>query len=241
MNESPGKANKMAPIFRYPFGDAVGRGQDSVVMPLTGRQGYVVKINHSLRKEKTSPETIQMREQELLYKKKKYEMLRFFLGGFIPESFFVLGEQQDGDLKRVKGYTVQERVPDVKLSELSEEQLSDTRLLENLHTLLSRLIFMRKIINRVNESVPKDAQLDARLDLGPISKLASRVYNPDDLKVDTLDLHALSSPNLLVDPETMNVYCVDFGRGEWSDEKEASMLLAMNLAENTKKLMSKKT
>ena len=230
-----GKPNKIAPIFRHPFGDAVGRGQDSVVMPLKGRHGFVVKINHSKRKERTSPETIQMREQELLYKKKKYELLRFFMGGFIPESFFVLGEQEDGDLKRVKGYTVQERVPDVTFSELSEKQLSDTRLLQNLHMLLSRLIFMHKVINEVNASVPLNARLDVRLDLGPISRLVNKVESVDDIKVDKMDVDTLSSPNLLVDPSTMDVYCVDFGRGEWSDEKEATMLLAMSIAERRKR------
>ena len=47
----------------------------------------------------------------------------------------------------------------------------------------------------------------------------------------------MNSPNLLVDPETMKLSCIDFGSGEWAAEKEATLTLVKALAESDKELM----
>ena len=238
MYEKVGKANKVAPVFKYPFGESVGRGKDSVVFPFRGNDKFVVKVNHSFRKEVTSPEMIKHRESELQYKKRKYETLSYFLGRFVPRSFFVLSEQKDGVYMRVKGYTIQERVPDVKFSDLTNEQLNGPRLIKNMHELITRLIFMNRMVDRINKSVPKKAQIDVRLDLGPISQIVDDALYKDQsyFSVDARDLASFKSPNILIDPDTMDIYCVDFGKGFWSDDKEATTLLLASIARREKDL-----
>lgn len=238
MREKIGKANKVAPVFKYPFDESIGRGQDSVVFPFRGNDAYVVKVNHSFRKEVTSPEMLRFRESELQYKKRKYEILSYFLGRFVPRSFFALGEQKDGVCTRLKGYTIQKRVPDVKFSDLTDEQLNDPRLIRNMHELITKLISMNRMVDRVNRNVPPEAQIDVRLDLGSVSRIVDNAQreNQNSVPLDAQDLALFKSPNVLIDPKSMDVYCVDFGRGVWSDEKEATALLLASMAQREKEL-----
>ena len=48
----------------------------------------------------------------------------------------------------------------------------------------------------------------------------------------------MTSPNLLVDPETMRIYCIDFDQWEWSDEKDSTLLTIIALARDDKKTTS---
>lgn len=220
------KANRLTP-FGDNFDDSIGRGKDNVVAPFKERSDIVVKWNHDTREALSSDEHF----NRTLYKKKKYEMLSFFLGDFIPESWFVLGNKQDGDKVKIKEYTLQRRVPQVTISSLSEEQKDDPRLLHNMHLLIQKLQNMYKILGQVNRLIDS-GQLDAKLDLGGLSKYAEQHSEDEDEDFDfsVINYDFMSSPNLLVDPETMQLFCIDFDQGEWSSEKEASLHLVKMIA-----------
>lgn len=215
----------------HPFGGklghTIGKGQDSIVVdyqlpPSSHSPGLVIKRGHRGSSDFDPKKT----EEELLYKKKKYELVKFFLGDFIPESHFVLGPYRRQD--RIKGYTIQERVPGYSINDMSQEQQKDQRLQNNLHKLVSKLSNMFKIIEQVNEGIEEKSRIDVRLDLGGLSKIIEgQNYNIEDI----LASGVTKSPNLLVDPDTMNLFCIDFGSGTWSQEKEATMRRAVESAQ----------
>ncbi len=159
------------------------------------------------------------------YKKKKYELLSFFLGDFIPQSSFVVGNKVDGGKVKTKQYTVQERVPQVKISELSAEQKNNPVLLNNLRLLIRKLKVMHKAIDALNVFMDEKGQLDGKLDLGGLSEIAKKSNEVTELGVQLRveDYSFIDSPNILVDPKTMKLYCIDFDQGVWSDEKEDSL------------------
>lgn len=219
--------------FSTGFGSSIGRGQDNIVVPLKGerrgeeRPDVLVKFNHS---EKGSGDTdVESKFRKIQYKKKKYELLRLFLGDFIPESSFLLGSKLDGTKKIIKEYTVQRRIPQITVKDLPPEKLNSPVLIKNLHKLIVGLIEMNKIVQQVNAEVEKDARVDVRLDLGRISSLVNEVQGAENLDIESISPELLSSKNLLVDPETLSLYCIDFGRGEWSDKKEATKVLIEGL------------
>lgn len=159
------KHDKLTP-FAYSFQDSIGRGKDNIVCPITDE--LVVKWNHDTKEILSSDEHF----LRLLYKKRKYEMLKFFLQGFIPDTFFVLGNKQDGKKVKIKEYCIQERVPQVSISSLTDEQKNDHRLLKNIHLLILKLQNLYRLIQKVNSVVDENGRLDAKLDLGGLSKYA---------------------------------------------------------------------
>jgi len=211
--------------FAGKFGNAVGRGQDSVAVPLVPDRNLPDEIRTTDRIIKWNHDDGSENDKEvamagLLYRKKKYEIAKFFLGDFVPESAFVLGTKNDGGKIKIKGYTVQDRVPQFSLNDLSDEQKNDPVLHQNLILLALKLQRMLRAIEEVNEEVEEDAKIDARLDLGGLSELAMNLpLDPDQV----FDTKIAASPNLLVNPETMQLYCIDFGSGRWSEKKEATL------------------
>ncbi|MCK5461279.1 hypothetical protein KAI58_04815 [Candidatus Gracilibacteria bacterium] len=225
------KINETSP-FLHRFKDSIGRGQDNVVVPLSNDNNLVVKWNHDPKE----PIEKEQSFNRTLYKKKKYEMLKFFLGDFIPESYFVLGNKKDGNKIKVKEYTIQKRVPKVSIAELDEDKKNNPILLKNIHLLIRKLGNMHKIINQVNNAVNK-GQIDGKLDLGGLSKFAEDYLNEKPYNSKIIDPNFMNSPNLLVNPETMNLYCVDFDKGEWNEEKEATFVLVKAVANQNQKVM----
>lgn len=225
------KSNEF-PSFNRKVGDSIGRGKDSVVVPFKGVD-TVLKWNHDPKTETTKDEHF----NKLLYKRKKYEMLSFFLRDFIPKSDFVLGNKLDGEKNKIKEYTLQKRVHNATISSLSDEQKKDPRFLQNLHLLIQKLIEMHKILKEVNDSI-KEGKLDLRLDLGGLSKSIKELIREDmNFNFISLNKDFMNSPNLLVDPESMKLSLVDFGAGEWSNEKEATLILVKALTKQNKKTM----
>ncbi|MFA5916772.1 MAG: hypothetical protein WC850_00875 [Candidatus Gracilibacteria bacterium] len=233
------KQDKLTPFIEN-FGNAVGRGKDNVVVEFKkstiNRIDNIVKWNHDL----SIPITNEEHFKRILYKKKKYEILKMFLGDFIPESSFVLGNKQDASKIKTKEYTIQNRVPQFSISSLPKEIKDNPILIHNIHLLILKLQQMYKILNLVNSSVEEDSQLDGKLDLGGLSKFAET--NPDILSKSNdlsniLEYDFFKTPNLLVDPNSMQLSCVDFDQGVWSDEKEASLILLRTLINNNQELM----
>ncbi|MBD3280491.1 hypothetical protein GF389_03120 [Candidatus Dojkabacteria bacterium] len=201
------------------FLNGVGRGKDSVVMALRADpDNWVVKFNHDCEGDMFALTK---------YLKRKYEILQAFIPQHIPKSHFVLGNKDDGDSRKTKAYTVQQRIHGLKIGELSPEQIEDERFIRNLHSLVRGLHIMHTTVSQLNEGLDPYAQVDTILDLGGLSKQA-RI-------TDTVDLYDLTdsirnSPNIMVDPESLQLYCVDFGRGYWNEEKEETFNRLMEIA-----------
>ncbi len=229
--------------FSTRLGQRHGSGQDNAVFRMVEDHekphlrkptGKVLKINHKTAKEHR-PRHSDEREaawRGTLYKKNKYEILKRFLGDFVPESSFVLGEVQEGAQKRPAEYTVQAEVPRVSLNQLSEEQRHDPRLKEQLVGLMSRLRFMYEVLGEANARTPDGVSLDGTVDLGGVSSYVraerfDRMFTESDAQV-VIDENA--SPNLLVDPESMRLYCIDFDQGQWTDGMTEAKTLAFEIA-----------
>lgn len=48
----------------------------------------------------------------------------------------------------------------------------------------------------------------------------------------------MSSPNLLVNQETMDIYCIDFDQGVWNNEKEFSHTMLLSMTRQNQEAMS---
>ena len=171
--------------------------------------------------------------QGTLYKKKKYEILKTFLGDFIPDSSFVVGHKKDGPV-RPKEYTIQDRIPQYAIADLTPEQRRDPRLLRQMYVLLIKLQNMYRVLGQVDQIVhPSDPGegLDAKLDLGGISDFAYDHLqdNPNSLNIAEVVEGFQKSKNLLVDPGTLQLFCVDFDEGKWSESKEAAKIVAEHI------------
>lgn len=226
------KYDRLTP-FNDSFGDSIGRGKDNIVAPFRRKPNLVVKWNHDDSNRKKQVERTESFNR-ILYKRKKYELLKFFLGDFIPESSFVLGHKQDGSNIKTKEYILQKRVPQVIISELNESQKSDPRLIRNMYLLIRKLRNMHNILNQINQPLDEEEKIDGKLDLGGLSKFAEQSDDSQAMDFDfgVVNYNFMDSPNLLVDPKTMSLYCVDFDKGVWSDAKDATLTLAKALTLN---------
>lgn len=242
-------ANKSKPSlermpFRTELGPKFGVGQDNVVFQMVHsaekphlRQpsGSVLKINHNNAAEHRIrlADDRKAAEAGIRYKKNKYDLLRAFLGDFIPKTSFVLGEVVEGKQPRYAEYTIQQEVPRTSLHQLTEQQRNDPRLRENMKDLLFGLQRMYRIMGEVNARTAQGITLDGKLDLGGVSKYVLSEDLDDGLRhrfseedvVNVIETNR--SPNLLVDPESMQLYCIDFDQGQWypgmDDAKEKAL------------------
>lgn len=228
-------------------GVRLGSGQDNVVYDLVEPAdkphlrvptGWVVKLNHehtlaSKQIRGRDPDPRIAAEQGILYKKNKYDILKYFLGPYIPESAFVLTTEGPPGRQRYVEMTLQQRVPKYSLSDLSPEQKDDPRLLAHVRDLVTRMQVMYQVLGEVNARMGHGVGLDAKLDLGGVSD-AVRVEDFDhsfeDREIRNI-INTNSSPNLLVDPETMGLYCIDFDQGQWTEGMDAAKAAVFRVAE----------
>lgn len=223
----------IAPFPIEQFGRRVGTGNESMVraLPILGREkDWVVKINHH-----RGPTTVQETENGLRYKKEKYEILKLFLGDFIPDTGFVLGKIVEGIRTRPVGYVVQQRLPNRYLGSLTPEQREDPRLVANMQLLMIKMESMYKAIGYVNAVTGGGAaSLDAKLDLGGISGYV-REHIDDEFTPKTAQdaiRRKRNTPNILVDPDSMDIWCIDFDKGEWTDEKAVAKEMLFSMVES---------
>jgi hypothetical protein len=232
---------KGMPFWPEHLGQKMGSGQDNVVYRLVGDHekpqlrpplGKVLKINHDTVSEHRTRDMDERKAAEagVQYKKNKYEILRLFLGDFVPNSSFVLGTVTEGNKTRYAEYTIQDEVPRVSLHQLTDAQRHEPRLHEGIINLMHRLRYMYSVLGEANARSAHGFALDGRLDLGGVS---NQVRSEDmDHNFDDHDAQRVidenRSPNLLVDPTTMQLYCVDFDQGQWN----ASMDEAKSMVES---------
>lgn len=221
-----------APFPIEKFGNRLGGGKDNLVraLPIPGKENdYVVKINHD-----KGTRTTEQVEAGIRYKREKYEILKLFLGDFIPETGFVLGTKVDGPRSRPVEYVVQQRLPNRYLSSLTAEQRSDPRLVTNMLLLMVKMENMYKSIGNVNARTGgQSASLDAKLDLGGISGYV-REHIDETFNNDTAMVAIAKkgdTPNILVDPESMDIYCIDFDEGEWTKDKATAKSMLFDIVE----------
>jgi hypothetical protein len=90
---------------------------------------------------------------------------------------------------------------------------------------------MFRVLGETNARVAQPSQLDAKLDLGGISD-AVRGEELDHVfsapEVETL-IGANKSPNLLVNPDTLQLYCIDFDQGQWNEGMSYAKELAYGI------------
>lgn len=206
--------------------------------------GVVLKLNH-LNSAATLKHTAEGRVYEgnwenLRYKKEKYEILRHFLGDFIPKSAFVFANAREKGREEVRQMVFQEKLPKSTMQTLTLEQKKDPRLLANMNELVHRLRYMYKMIGEANGRTTPPYHLDAKLDLGGISDAVRAESMDIDFTPERLEelVQTNTSPNIMVNPETLEVHCVDFDEGTWNDgmSHTKEILFALDAREKQKTL-----
>lgn len=230
--------------FAPELGPRIGSGQDNAVFRLLHSAekphlreptGKVLKINHKTAKEHRVRlgDDREAAMSGLLYKKNKYEILQRFLGDFVPKSSFVLGEVVEGRDRRYAEYTIQEEVPQLSLSDLSEEQRQSPYLRQQVSELMNRLRHMYAVLGEVNARTSQGVTLDGKLDLGGVSDHVRAedidyVFGEEDAQR-VIDEN--SSPNLLVNPDTLQLYCIDFDQGQWLPGMDEAKQMVFDIAD----------
>ena len=228
-------------------GNRLGVGQDNLVnealLPpyahgLAETGEWVVKVSHKSPNAKDKRNwSLPSKEAAVTgtqYKQKKYELLKHFLGDFVPDSIFLVSDVETNGVRRPAEVTLQRRVPNHTIDSLSEEQKTDPRLQQNLMSLFGKLRYMYSVIGEANGRASQGASIDGKLDLGGVSDFArSRSIDQDFTEQDVVRAaHKISSPNLLVDPETMSLYCIDYDQGDWNSGMESTQNLAFEIDAN---------
>lgn len=230
--------------FSPELGQRLGSGKDNAVFRLVRpaekphlRQptGQVLKVNHKASAEYQVhlEDDFEAAMRGVRYKKNKYDILKRFLGDFVPTSSFVLGEVVEGRTRRYAEYTVQEEVPRLSLSDLSEEQRHDPRLREQVSDLMNRLKYMYAVLGEANARTSQGVNLDGKLDLGGVSDYVraeniDHTFNGEDAQR-VIDENR--SPNLLVDPDKAQLYCIDFDQGQWLPGMDEAKQMVFEIAD----------
>lgn len=227
-------------------GPRVGHGQDNMVFGLelpdyaekmraTG--DWVLKVSHrsmaAQHKRNWDVDPKEAAQTGTIYKKNKYEILKHFLGDYVPKSMFLTSTVRQNGVARPAEITLQRRVPNVTLNNLTEAQKDDPRLHANILGLLQRLQYMYSVVGEANARSSQGAALDTKLDLGPISDFV-RSYSLDHQFSEgdaAVTAHKIKSPNLLVDPDTLNLYAIDFDQGDWSPGMNEAKALVFDIDE----------
>lgn len=222
--------------------DIIGSGKDNRVGALQSQLGtaeHVLKWNPESRwggKTEVSDGAVAGAQ----YLKNKYDILKLFLGDFIPDSHFFVGTKKDFHKEdQTKIYTIQDRVPNIRLGELSEEQMHNPVLTCNIQDLLTRLSNMYLAMGiaaaRTGATSSGLSFLDGKLDIGGLSYISEQYVEKDNLEgvreiLETPKI--LASPNICVDPVSLSVYLVDFDAGSWNDDMATSKNMIQAIAQS---------
>jgi hypothetical protein len=228
---------------QFPLSEKINSGKDNRVYGVALSPDVATRIGHKVLKASNPPEKGKVQSTEQLigdarFKEEKYNLLRTFLGDYVPKSSFFIGSQRDPDGSIVKkSYTVQDRVPNINFDGLSPSERRSDELLGQMYGLVCGIQNMHKALRRARDVVEASGDeflVDATLDLGPISGFVRERLDEDPATFNYKYMATgyKASPNLLVDadPEGMKLYCVDFGRGEWSEKLGSQLALVYDIA-----------
>ncbi len=212
-------------------GGSLGHGKDGLVhrleLPdeiarLQECGGWVVKISHAPSEcafpgsQAAVASSADRYVQGALFKQKKYDVLRHFLGDTIPESHFLVSNVKVGEAVRPAEITLQREAPGVRIKKLDRKQKSDPQLHENITKLMGKLCYMFTVVAQANAECLAQEVMDIKLDLGGVAKFArSKPLRYKFCARDALKTIRKGTPNMLVNPETFQLYCVDFDQGVW--------------------------
>ena len=126
---------------------------------------------------------------------------------------------------------------------LNQFFIDQPQLAENLIKLMIKIKNMSCLINTVNKFVKSDdAKIDCKLDLGGLSEFADLIdektllekYFKKDFHFIIDYLHKenfLNTPNILIDPNQMKLYCIDFDQGTWNEQKQKTLEMVYEVAQ----------
>jgi hypothetical protein len=189
--------------------------------------------------------TAEMALSDAHFKQEKYNLLKHFLGDYIPDSHFFVGQQRnpDGEVV-VKPFTVQKRVSQTTLQQLPQEVRNSDALRGEMYGLARRLQTMHQVLDRARTIVERTGDtfvVDAALDLGPFSDYVKNhpEQDPASFNYKQMINGYKDSPNLLVDPDTLQLSCIDFGSGQWSGELGAQLSVVYDIASQDEAVRSR--
>ncbi|MDD2907637.1 MAG: hypothetical protein PHH98_03265 [Candidatus Gracilibacteria bacterium] len=190
----------------------IGFGQDSNVYEFSLNPGYVYKEG-----KEGNPLNIE-------YLRKKYLILRKYLGDVIPKSYFIYGESytslekkrwlKDGSYIGERAITIQRRIKGKDVSKMSFKERQNQDFLLKLEESHKKYVLLKFFISQIIKELGMDKKsMDLQLDLG-------RLSNRDNFHHDDINFieNELKSPNIMRDGE--DVKFIDFGFGEWDNNKQ---------------------
>lgn len=220
--------------FKRELGKPVAKGNESKVFEFDPPDDFLLKCSH---KTETPDEAF----MGALYKKKTYEMLKFFLDDFVPDTHFAVGRKIGKHRSTIKEFTIQEKVAKCRLVDLPQNVRNSPILTKNINLFIRKLSVMKDIIARINKGFPADDRLEESITISGLQRLLRKIKDSDNfrnLAWNDLSKKIINSPNIFVNPETLKLSYLDFGKGKWSDTKQAIFDRVLKEASSNDEIMS---
>lgn len=169
--------------------------------------------------------TLEASKENLEYFQHKYMILKYFLWDIIPKSYFILWDAKekfsiernfknsDLNIIKTKIITLQRKIKGKTLQDMSLEEKKDPVFLQKLQQAHKRYILLKIFLQKFQSNIPKNDQIDIKLDIGWLSDLDS--FPTDDMRYEKY----LNSPNIMWDGE--KIYFIDFDFWEWNSSKQS--------------------
>lgn len=162
--------------------------------------------------------------EELLYLRRKYNILKTYLGKLIPQTRFVLGEvnhekrvtkwMANVDIPQMSIITIQRKIEGDNLQKMNREKKKNPTLLSALEKGHKKYILLKMFVRQISEELWLSADtIDVKMDLGPLSDM-DRFDTQDPISI----RKNLTSPNIMFDGK--GVYFVDLDFGVWTPERQ---------------------
>jgi len=160
----------------------------------------------------------------VIYLRRKYALLKKYLGETIPQTRFVLGEVNHPtriskgielvDIPQKSIITLQRRVAGLDLQKMPREKKQNPRFLKELKKAHQKYILLKMFIVAISRELglPENT-LDVKMDLGPLSDM-----DRFDIQDPTSIRKHLISPNIMWDGK--QIYFIDMDTGTWNSKKE---------------------
>lgn len=192
----------------------VGFWKDNRVFWFSGSDKFVYKQSSE---ENASPE-------QLLYLRRKYEILKTYLWDLIPQTRFVLWETNEEariakwiptiDKPQMNIITIQRKINGENLKKLPRDVKNQPDFLTLLEKAHRKYILLKMFVRRIaEESWFFPDTIDVKMDLWPLSDM-DRFDTQDPISI----RKNLTSPNIMYDGKS--IYFIDLDFGKWTEEKQ---------------------
>lgn len=197
----------------------IGHGKDSNVFAYPG------KHDKFIYKETAQEGTLsEAKPENIVYLRRKYALLKKYLGDIIPQTRFVYGEVnhptkiangvEPVDIPQKSVITLQRRIHGRDLQKIGKEEKANPIFLNALKKAHQKYILLKMFIASISRELglPENT-LDVKMDLGPLSDM-----DRFDIQDPTSIRKHLTSPNIMWDGKKISF--VDMDTGDWNDTKE---------------------